>query len=201
MTSRAFSVVELFEEAMAEFAGAKYGVAVDSCTSAIFLSLVYDEAKGHKIFLPARTYISVAAAVVHAGATVEFVDAEWKGVYGLFPTRVVDGALRMQRGMYQGGLHCVSFHARKHLRIGRGGMVLTDDEAAAAWLRKARFDGRNGSVPFMEDPINFLGWNAYMTPEQAARGLQQLETLPPDLPDLTPDYPDLRKLPVFQEDA
>jgi hypothetical protein len=53
-------------------------------------------------------------------------------------------------------------------------------------------------VPFMQDKVEILGWNSYLTPEQAARGLQLLEHLPEDLPDLTPDYPDLRTLPVFR---
>lgn len=87
---------------------------------------------------------------------------------------------------------------RKLLPIGRGGMILTDDLFVAGWLRKMRFDGRDGNVPFMEDKIQFLGYNAYMTPEQAARGLQLLENLPPDLPDLPAVYPDLRHMPVFE---
>jgi len=76
-------------------------------------------------------------------------------------------------------------------------MVLTDDPGDAAWLRRMRFDGRDGSVPFMEDHVSLLGWNAYMTPEQAARGLQLLEALPDGLPDIANDYPDLRSMPVF----
>jgi hypothetical protein len=78
-------------------------------------------------------------------------------------------------------------------------MVLTDDERAAAWLRRARFDGRNGDVPFMQDKVEQLGWNCYMLPEQAARGLQLLEGLRSDaLPDLYDPYPDLREMPVFK---
>lgn len=182
---------------MADFAGSRYGVAVDSCTSALFLSCMLEGVTHMPVHLPARTYISVPAAVIHAGGTVKFDDYEWSGAYPLDPFPIVDGALRMRESMYLGGLHCVSFHMRKHLRIGRGGMVLTDDKDAADWLRKARFDGRDGSVPFMQDQVESLGWNCYMLPEQAARGLQLLEALPVDLPDLTPDYPDLRKLPVF----
>jgi dTDP-4-amino-4,6-dideoxygalactose transaminase len=196
MTSRAFRVVEMFEEAMAEFAGSRYGVAVDSCTTALFLSCTYREVAD--VTIPARTYISVPAAIIHAGGTVHFSDDAWKGTYLLDPTDILDSALRMRSGMYAGGLHCVSFHARKHIKIGRGGMVLTDDALAANWIRKARFDGRTGGVPFPDDKVTFLGWNAYLTPEQAARGLQLLENHPDDAPDLEPDYPDLREMPVFQ---
>ena len=199
MTSRAFRVVEMFEEAMAEYAGSRYGVAVESCTMALYLSCVFYDVE--TVILPARTYISVPSAVIHAGGRVEFDDYQWTGAYRLTPYPIVDSALRMTGGMFEGGLHCVSFHARKLLPIGRGGMVLTDDAAAADWLRKARFDGRTGSVPFMRDQVDMLGWNAYMTPEQAARGLQLLEAAPTHRADLTPEYPDLRSLPVFADMA
>lgn len=198
MTSRAFRVVEMFEDALAEFAGSRTAVAVDSCTSALHLSLRYFGIEGVGIAMPARTYISVPAAVIHAGGYPKFTDESWQGVYRLKPTNIVDSALRFRRGMYETGTYyCVSFHMRKHLKIGRGGAILTDDLDAARWFRKARFDGRDGSVPFLEDPVAIVDWNAYMTPEQAARGLQLLEALPPELPDLTPEYPDLRTLPAF----
>lgn len=195
MTSRAFRVVEMFEEAMAEYAGARYGVAMESCSMALHLSCVYRRVS--TVELPARTYISVPAAVIHAGGDVVFRDIEWTGAYRLEPYDITDSALRMRRGMFDGGLYCVSFHARKLLPIGRGGMVLTDDPDAVAWLKRARFDGRDGSVPFLQDPVAMMGWNAYMTPEQAARGLQLLEALPDAPADLTPTYPDLRTLPAF----
>ena len=193
-----FSSVSLFEEKMAKFAGSKYGIAVASCTDALFLSFFYKKAT-HVIF-PARTYISAPFAAIHAGATVDFSDIEWSGAYKLDPWDVIDGAVRLHKGMYAGGLHCVSFHARKTLPIGRGGMILTDDEEAAKWFRKARFDGRNGEVPFKEDDVQMVGWNCYMTPEQASRGLQLLEGVKPNMPDAycSDDYPDLRNMTVFK---
>jgi len=195
MTSRAFRVVEMFEEAVAEFAGSRYGIAVESCTMALQLSCAYSEVG--RVTIPARTYVSVPAAIVHAGGMVDFEDKAWTGVYRLEPYLIVDGALRMRPGMFRGGLHCLSFHARKLLPIGRGGMVLTDDDFVVEWMRRQRFDGRRGDVPFLYDEIETLGWNAYMTPEQAARGLQLLEAMPDGKPDLTPEYPDLRRLPAF----
>jgi dTDP-4-amino-4,6-dideoxygalactose transaminase len=197
-TSRAFRVVEMFEEAMCEYTGARYGVATESCSMALFLSLIYIGVKGKVITIPKRTYISVPAAIRHAGGLPAFADYAWSGAYFLDPTMILDSALRLHHGMYQPDtLTCVSFHMRKILPIGRGGMILTDDTDAADWLRRARFDGRTGSVPFLLDQVTELGWNGYMTPEQAARGLQLLENLPADPPDLTPDYPDLSKLPAL----
>lgn len=195
----AYAIVAEFECRVAEFAGAKHAVATDCCSNAIFLCCKFLNVQ--EVKLPARTYISVPAAVIHAGGTVRFIEYIWQGVYDLSPYPIVDGAKRFRRGMYKGGLHCLSFHAKKHVPIGRGGMVLTDDERAANWLRKARYDGRAGK-PYAEEMIDMLGWHAYMTPEQAARGLALLDVLPSDnLPDLTEDYPDLRRMPVFAKQA
>lgn len=197
MSSRAFRVIDDFEEALAEYAGSKTAVVVESGTAALFLSCVYSQVA--EVLIPARTYISVPASIIHAGGTVTFEDYIWRGAYPLQPYPIIDGALRFRRGMYGGGYHMLSFHMRKHLKIGRGGAILTDDLRAADWFRRARFDGRTGSTPFMQDRIEFLGWNCYMLPEQAARGLQLLEAMPDDNPDLTPDYPDLRRMPVFSK--
>ena len=195
----AFSIVSDFEQKVADYAGSKYGVAVDCCTSAIFLSLKYRQRFHFYKFVdcPARTYVSVPMAIIHAGQRPYFVDFDWVGTYPLGNTGVIDGAKRFRRGMYQGGLHCLSFHAKKILAIGRGGMVLTDDPEAARWLRKARYDGREGK-PYPEERIDTLGWHCYMTPEQAARGMLLMDILPDDPPDHLEDYPDLRLMPVFQ---
>lgn len=187
-----------FEKAVADFAGAKHGIAVDSCTSAIFLccKCVFVQ----RVTIPARTYISVPAAVVHAGGHVEFVDEPWSGAYQLKPYQIWDSALRFRRGMFRetgGGMQCLSFQAKKLLPIGRGGMILTDDGVIAKWLRLARSNGRNTEVPFERDNISMLGWNMAMTPEQGARGLELLQSLPDYLPDQRQSYPDLRGMPVF----
>ena len=196
----AFSIVADFEARVAEYAGAKHGVAVDCCTSSIFLSLKYRQSKGKwapYVICPARTYASVPMAIIHSGMKVRFEDFYWKGTYKLEPMGVVDGAKRFTRGMYDGDLHCLSFHAKKILAIGRGGMILTDDEEAARWLRKARYDGREGK-PYQDEQIDMLGWHCYMTPEQAARGMLLMDILPESPPDHLEDYPDLRNMPVFQ---
>lgn len=195
--SPAFAVVAEFEKQIAAFAGARHGVAMDSCTAALLLSMHYHQVQ--EVTVPARTYISVPMSVLHAGGAVKFVDVEWAGAYTLEPYPIWDSAKRFRRGMYAGGLYCVSFHLKKLLPIGRGGMVLTDSAEAAAWLRRARLDGRNGDVPTLQDKVEQLGWNCYMTPEQAARGLQLFEGLrADDLPDLYDPYPDLREMPVFK---
>ena len=195
-----FEIVRDFERKVAAFAGSKYAVGVNTGTSAIFLSLKYcQKNEGDKeVTLPAHTFISVPMAVVHAGLKVSFADYKWHGVYRLDPYNIIDGALRFKRGMYNGGLHCLSFQARKLLNIGEGGMVLTDDEEAANWIRKAAYSGRGAPTYKIED-IDMIGWQYYMNPEKAARGLHLMEYMDNYHPDQVMEYPDLREVKVFHE--
>lgn len=194
----AFGVVDEFERRVAELAGAKFGVAVDCCTSAIFLCLKYMQSLGRHetVTCPARTYVSVPMAVLHSGHSLRLEDFPWRGVYQLAPYPIFDGAKRFRRGMYKGGLHCLSFHTKKILNIGRGGMILTDNADEVRWLKRARYDGRE-EKHYGTGEISTLGWHVYMTPAQAAHGLTLLDAFPEGDDDLTEDYPDLRTMPVF----
>ena len=125
-------------------------------------------------------------------------DRKWRGVYQLSPYPIFDGAKRFRRGMYEGGLHCLSFHTKKILNIGRGGMILTDDADAVRWLKRARYDGRE-EKHYGSGEITTLGWHVYMMPDQAARGLYLLDQLQDNTPDQEEDYPDLRSMPVFSD--
>lgn len=203
--SDAWGVVDLFEKTIAEYAGSKYAVTVDNCTNALFLCLKYLEAD-ETVTIPSKTWISVPCTIKHANCNVEFEDIEWSGIYQLKPYPIYDGAVRMCKGMYQSGTyHCLSFHIRKHLPIGKGGMILTDDKKAYDWFRTVRYEGRSidkdgvNYILYKDDPIKSMGWNMYMTPEQAARGLELFERIK----DINPDQEssgtckDLSKLGIY----
>jgi dTDP-4-amino-4,6-dideoxygalactose transaminase len=187
-----FTVVEQFERAVALYAGSKYAVAVDSCSNALFLCLKYINKPELTITIPKKTYISVPCSVIHAGYKVRLEELVWTGLYQLKPLPVYDGATRFTKNMYFGGLHCLSFHAKKHLKIGRGGMILTDDENAVKWLKLARFNGRD-QTPYNNCNFNMIGWNFYMTNIDAARGLWLLDSMPDYNDDICNEYPDLSK--------
>lgn len=198
-----YQIVIDLEERISEWSGSKYAVAVESGTSALFLSLMYRKhQKGSlgAILIPKNTYPGVPCSIIHAGGRVQWSDKKWEGIYELIPYEIYDSALRFSKGMYKGGLHCLSFHIKKLLPIGRGGMILTDDLEARDWLRRARFDGRN-PVPLREDEFTMLGWNAYMEPDHAARGVQLFEVIRnKDLPDLKVEdqgYPNLSLFPIY----
>ena len=171
----AWDIVDLFEKKIAEYSGSKYAVSVDNCTNALFLCLKYLNYTG-EIIIPSRTYVSVPCTIIHAGAKVKFEDIEWSGAYQLKPLPIYDGAVRFKRGMYlPDTYHCLSFHVRKHLPIGKGGMILTDSKIAYGWFKIARYEGRHHEIAYKDDTFNMIGWNMYMTPEQAAKGLELFE--------------------------
>lgn len=177
--------VELFEQTIAKYTGSKYAVAVDSCSNAIFLSLKYCQYSGwgvddNVITLPNRTYISVPMQTMHAGYEFIFEDIYWSGQYTLSPLPVIDAAQRFTKDMYvKGTLQCLSFHSKKILSIGRGGMILTDSRKAYDWLIRSRYDGRSSIFynDINNNTVPTVGWHMYMTPEEAVRGMEQFYKL------------------------
>lgn len=199
----AYEIVDAFEKAIAKYAGSKYAVAVDSCCNAIFLCCKY--LSPSEVIIPSRTYPGVACAIVNSGTMVFFCKKNWKGIYQFNSAPIVDGALRFKKNMYvKGTYHCLSFHAKKHIPIGRGGMILTDNKIAYQWFKKARFDGRS-EVSLKDDKIESVGWNMYMTPEQAARGLTLFDFIKnktlPDIDSTKQNYPDLSKIKAYRWQA
>ena len=198
-------VITMFEDKVAKFAGAKYGVAVDCCSHGLFLSLKFYKdvlkMKNKFVEIPSYTYCSVPMQIKHAGFNPKFKDIQWSGVYQLKPFDIWDGAVRWTKGMYKGGFHIVSFQLKKRIPIGRGGMILTDDPAAAEWFRKMTYDGRDLNIGYMEDDFQYCGYHYYMTPEDAARGIILMDQVPKKTLDsgINRTYSDLSTKKVFYE--
>ena len=190
-----YKIVDDFEKTIAEFSGSKYAVAVDSCSNGLFLCLKYLNLFGgyekRTITIPKKTYVSVPCIIRNAGFKVEFEDFKWSGVYQLKPLPIFDSALRFRQGMYTSGFQCLSFHINKHLKIGRGGMILTDDHDAYNWFKLARFNGREAKNASHLDECKMIGWNFYMTNYDAARGMWLFSGIERDLDDIKAKYFDL----------
>ena len=192
----------MFEEEIASYTGAKFAISVDSCTNALFLICKYLEVE--EVTIPSKTYLSVPMSIINAGGNVIFdkreVTNHWSGVYQLKPYPIYDAAKRLTSNMYIPGSYMgLSFHIKKHLGIGKGGMILTDNEDAMIWFKKARYEGRSEKF-YKEDSIETMGWNMYMTPQEAAQGLCLLQNYPEHNKDLDEinGYRDLTDFPVFQ---
>ncbi len=184
-----YKVIDDFEKSVAAYAGAPYAIAVDTGSSAIFLACKFLQVD--KVILPKYTFIGVPTMVKHAGGSVEFADVEWDGEYKLDPYNIVDSCCRFRSEMYRPGeIRCLSFQYWHHLNVGRGGMILTDREDVRDWCSKARFWGRE-QKPITEAPPEFLGYQLFMEPERAARGLSLMQRVKASYPDMKGEYTDL----------
>ena len=202
MLHNPYKIVKMFEEEIAHYTGAPYAVSVNSCTNALFLSCKYLNIESRDIIIPKRTYLSVPQSIQQAGGNVVFEEQGWEGIYQLKPFPIYDAAKRFTSNMYiAGSLMCLSFHIKKHLKIGKGGMILTDSQDAVKWLKASRYEGRTDGIKYHEDQIGEEGWNMYMSPEQATRGLMLMQNYPQQMPDLPedPPYRDLTGFKLFKK--
>ena len=190
--------VVLFEQTIAEYFGSPYAVAVDCCTHALELCLRLTKPK--IVTCPAHTYLSVPMTLEMLGIDWGFVDKPWTDYYFLGHTNIVDAAVLWQQNSYiDGTFMCLSFQFKKHLNLGRGGMILLDDEDAYKTLKKMRYDGREDDIPWADQNVETMGYHYYMTPETAQLGLDKFRMARATHPKTwTQDnYPDIRKMKVF----
>jgi dTDP-4-amino-4,6-dideoxygalactose transaminase len=209
MSKNVYKITQEFEEKLCDYTGAPFCVCLDNQSNALFLSLYYENIKDKEISIPNRTYPSVPCEIIHAGGKVKFINTEkttLKGAYQLFPTKVWDSALRFTSDMYIPNTHmCISFTGPyKHLKLTKGGAILTDDENAYKWFKRARYSGRN-ECSYHDDYFDMLGWNFYMIPELSTRGLMLMNQFydykgnKKQNEDIELPYPDLSKYKIYSK--
>lgn len=187
-----------FEEVIANYYGAPYAVAVDCCTHAIELCLRLD--KPDMVTCPVNTYLSVPMTFSKLDISWQFTNEQWEDYYYIGNTNIIDGAVYWKRNSYIPHTKmCLSFQFKKHLNLGRGGMILLDNEEEAILLRKMRYDGRLDNIPWMEQDVDTMGYHYYMTPETAQSGIYRFAAAEIKEPRkwTYQDYPDLSKMKVF----
>ncbi len=64
------------ERLFAAYVGTRYAIAVNSGTSALEIALRALEVQGKEVIVPTNTFFATAAAVVHAGGRVKFVECD-----------------------------------------------------------------------------------------------------------------------------
>jgi dTDP-4-amino-4,6-dideoxygalactose transaminase len=197
-----WKVVDLFEKKIAKFFGAPYAVATDCCTHALELSVLVLDQPTVQIDVPLHTYMSVPMMLEKIRQPWQFVDLKWQDQYSLSPLPIVDGARAWEQNSYTAGsLTCLSFQFKKHIPIGRGGMILTDNLEYYNQLQKMVRDGRDRALLWVNDDITCIGYHYYMTPEDAARGIllfDELHSTPTDKTWSWQDYTPLTDFTVFK---
>lgn len=129
--------VALLEAEFAEMMGARYALAVSSCSAALFLSLkALDLPRGARVLIPAFTFAAVPSAVVHADCVPVLVE-----VGGNFRIDLKDFEEKLKAGAEA----VLISHMRGH----------TSDMNAIMSLADAK------GVPVVEDAAHSLGtlWN------------------------------------------
>ena len=214
MSNGVYTITENFERALSEYTGAPYVVTLDNQSNGLFLSLYYEKnvtktLNVEKISIPCRTYPSVPCEIIHAGLKVDFQPVEGKtikGAYQLYPSKTWDSALRFTANMYvPDTFMCISFTGPyKHFKLSKGGAILTDSLEAYHWFKRARFSGRR-ECSYHDDYLDMLGWNFYMMPELATRGMllmnqfYNIDGTKKHNPDLELPYPDLSKFEIYKK--
>ena len=197
-----FEVIGEFENSIAKFFGSPYAIAVDSCTHGIELCLRYTNET--KINVPKRTYLSVPFLAEKMGLDREWRDDEWEDYYTLNygDKRIIDAAVLWKKDSYiPNTFMCLSFQYQKHLSLGRGGIILLDNEDDFISLKKMSYDGRLPNIPWRDQNIDTVGFHYYMTPETAKLGLEKLQhaiDTPPKKWVVT-DWPDLTQMDIFNK--
>jgi len=199
-----FRTVTKFENQIAEYFGSPYAVSIDCCTHGIELCLRMLNVK--TITVPTRTYLSVPFLANKIGIELKWKEEDWTDYYYIDNNtdyKIIDAAVLWKPNSYiSGTFMSLSFQFQKHLSLGRGGMILTDNKKAAMELKRMSYDGRVPDVPWREQNISTMGYHYYMAPETAQIGLDKLPTAINTKPKkwVITDWPDLTQMEIFYND-
>ena len=206
--------IQLFENKLCKYTGFKHAVTVDCCTNGILISLemlrrIGKIDKSNQLIIPQRTYMSVPMTLKNNGWNIQFDDIRWFGKYEIGNTKVFDAATDFKENMNSdysdNAIVCVSFQQKKRLSLGRGGVILFNDESHEKMLKRLRYDGRNHYVSdrdeMRDNPDDIIcGYHCYMEPDKAAEGIlkiNQIQTLREYSVHSFSEYEDLTKLKIW----
>lgn len=220
--------VAAFEQAVAEYIGCRYAVAVSNGTAALHLALLaLDVRPGDIVLVTAYSWLSTANVIELCGAQPVFVDIQpdtfnldpvclesvlrrlmvtpetARRVRAILPVHtfgqmadmpailelanryalpvIEDAACALGAALHNrqagtwGVMGCFSFHPRKAITTGEGGMITTDNPAIVQRLRALRNHGLDPEAPSPD--FIMPGFNYRLTEYQAALGLTQMAKL------------------------
>lgn len=173
-----WEITDQFERKVADYFGANYAIAVDCCTHSLELSLRLLNQPTVTVSVPENTYMSVPMMLEKIRQPWTFSKQQWEKYYYIDPLPIIDAATLWERDSYiSGTLMCISFQFKKHIPIGRGGMILTDNFESYSRLQRMCRDGRDRCLLQNDDVIKEIGYHYYMTPEDSARGILLFDQL------------------------
>jgi dTDP-4-amino-4,6-dideoxygalactose transaminase len=194
-----FEKVNEFENKVAEYFSSPYAVAVDSCTHAIELCLRHTSCDN--LTIPTNTYVSIPMTLMKLGLNWTWRNEDWEDYYQLGNSNIIDAAVLWKENSYIPDTYmCLSFQYKKHLNVGRGGMILLQNKNDYDILKKMSYDGRDVSKPWAKQDIDTVGYHYYMTPETAILGSFRFNEVRDKQPKKWThlDYPHLPDMSVFK---
>ena len=195
-----FNVVLEFERKIADFFGAPYAVATDCCTHAVELCMRYKNTSSMSI--PKHTYLSIPMTAIKLSKSFSWKDSRWSEYYYL-TDGIYDAAVLWKANSYvKDSYMCISFQHKKHLKLGRGGMILCQNKSDYKQLKTMSYDGRDLNIsPWPTQNVSNVGYHYYMTPETAQLGLEKLPYAINTKAVIGTyiDYPDISKMSVFND--
>lgn len=167
--------VSQLEYKISGFVGAKYGLALNSATNAIFLSLLD---KNTTVSIPSIIPPVVPNAIITSGNTVKFNDnVQWVGHSYILHQfdgdyKIVDSAQELTQNQFADNcnpddLMIFSFYPTKPVGGCDGGMIVSDDYDKISYLREMSMNGTTFSNNTWERTINRVGYKMYMNSIQA----------------------------------
>ena len=176
-------IVTQLEQEFAAHVGAKYALALNSASSAIFL--IFKELLVHKrVSIPSIIPAVVANSLINAGARVSFEDnVGWVGsAYTLYHSTTFDVIDSAQQVSYQqfantanpNDLMIFSFYPTKPISGCDGGMIVSDDRDKIELLRLLANNGQTVTPLSWERKNQLMGWKLYMNSFQAQIVLNNL---------------------------
>lgn len=129
------SATARLEKRFAEVVGSNYAVAMNSCSSALFTSLLCAGIQpGDEVLIPAFAFIAVPSAIVHAGAVPRLVDVTEDYVIDIDDLeRKIGPRTKALMVVHMRG-RCPDMHEVTEV-AGRRGLVLIEDAAHALGVR------------------------------------------------------------------
>jgi dTDP-4-amino-4,6-dideoxygalactose transaminase len=173
-----------YESNIAKYVGAKYAVAVTSCTDAIFLALKFI---GEKVTctIPSLSTTRFLNAIIHSGNDYIITDnVTWVGHnYILYDDKfkIIDSAQEVEPNMFieqcnDDDILLLSNYPTKPVGGLKGGVVISNDKDKIEWIRQAAYFGEIFSKDSWNGQSTFVGWQMYMNSIEAYMANENLHT-------------------------
>lgn len=168
------SIVSELEDSICEYVGARYGIALNSATNAIFLSLLN---KNINISIPSIIPPVVLNAIKTSNNDYNFIDnIEWVGDSYILHTfkdyKIVDSAQKIEPQQFinecnDNDLMIFSFYPTKPIGGCDGGMIVSNDKEKINYIREMCLNGMTFSSNNWERKNKYIGYKMYMNSIQA----------------------------------